>query len=732
MRKILGFLLLLSLSITSPAMAEETTDKANTLPTFTLGDIVVTAEREAPQTAITDVFTEEDINATHALTLGEALSYMPGITVTTARKDEPRVYMNGFNLKRILVLIDGVPYYEGSTGNLDLNMIPTAVISRIEVVKGAASALYGPNAMGGVIKVYTKKGSDQPFVSGYAEAGKYDTYNIGAAAGGSYNKVSAWLSVDHRTSNGWDLSGDYKSSTGTLSKGNNTNNTYYADLENCNKRENSDRDTTSVWTRVGVDLDRNSEYYASFHYITTDGGIPHSVETNNIKYNTDSPQSTQFNRWKIKEEIGVDLSGKQEIFDNFILLGKLYYHYHYDQQEQYFPVYDGKSSNQNGHFGNIGWPGGGGNTADPSIDFYGDNGATATNKDTMLGGQIIADWKIDDMHTIRGSFQFREDNHKEKGDKWAPWADYTSRTGSAGFEYQLSLFENKLVITPGISYDWFEVTDAKQPIFGTVSNKPYFTGNWNHPKHGGVKDSFNPMIGVNYQMLENTMLYGSVAKKTGFPTLKNLAYADTSANDKLDPEETINYTLGVSQGFFENRLQLSLAGFFNDISDMITSDYSANGVDKRFYNNEDVHVYGFQTGALFKATENISFMLDYTYNEARNRSSDRLTNKVTGVIKHKVDMGASFYMPDIAAKFDIRGTYIGDWYKDLPTPKKPDTPSAKVSSYFTADVKFTKFLFDEHLQVYGVVKNIFDKDYELGPGFPGHGRSFLIGTRVTF
>ena len=89
-------------------------------------------------------------------------------------------------------------------------------------------------------------------------------------------------------------------------------------------------------------------------------------------------------------------------------------------------------------------------------------------------------------------------------------------------------------------------------------------------------------------------------------------------------------------------------------------------------------------------------------------------------------------MPDMAARFDIRGTYVGDWYKDLPTVQDPTIEASKVNGYFTADVKFTKYLFDDHLQIYGVVKNIFDKDYELGPGFPGYGRSFLIGTRVTF
>lgn len=727
MRKILGLLLFLSLIAAMPAMAEETTESNNSLPAFTLGDIVVTAEQDAPPTAITDVFTEADITATHALTLGEALSYMPGITVTTARKDEPRIYMNGFNLKRILVLIDGVPYYETSTGNLNLNMIPAAVISRIEVVKGAASALYGPNAMGGVIKVYTKKGGDEPFVAGYAEAGKYNTYNTGAAAGGSYNKVNAWLSVDHRTSDAWDLSGDYESKTGTFQRGN--NNVFYGVMEDGGKRANSHRETTSVWTRVGLDLNERSEYYAGFHYITTEGGVPHSVEANNINYSNSGGQSTQFNRWKIKEEIGVDLSAQQAIFNNFTLLGKLFYHYHYDEFEQYFPVYNGNSANNSGNFNNIGWgPNGGSINPALPLDFYGDLGSTQKNEDDMLGGQIIADWQISSIHTVRTSFQYRQDNHKEKVDKWAPWSEFSSRTGSVGLEYQLSLLDNTLTITPGVSYDWFKLTSAKLPEFNTGG-----VSGWSRPAKGGTKDDFNPMLGINYQVLDNTMLFGSVARKTSFPSLNNLASRNNS-NADLKPEKAVNYTLGVQQELWKDRLILSLAGFYNDIEDMIANDqtYYTSGNRAYFVNMEDVEIYGLQFNTLFKATENISFTFDYTYNHARNVGNPRVTNKVTGVIKHKADVGASFYMPDIAARFDFRGTYVGDWYKDLPTVRDTTIEEAKVAGYFTADIKFTKYLFDEHIELYGVVKNIFDKDYELGPGFPGYGRAFLIGSRVTF
>ncbi len=96
----------------------------------------------------------------------------PGIRVTTGRKNEPNVSIHGFDQSMILVLIDGVPYYETNYGKLDLNQIPTDNIAKIEITKGAASVLYGANALGGVINIITKKGTEKPFTSVSLEAGR--------------------------------------------------------------------------------------------------------------------------------------------------------------------------------------------------------------------------------------------------------------------------------------------------------------------------------------------------------------------------------------------------------------------------------------------------------------------------------------------------------------------------------------------------------------------------------
>ena len=131
---------------------------------FDLGEIFVTSEKPpaVQSMAITNEVSAEDIKATNSHTVAEALAYVPGIRVSTGRKNEPMIQIHGMDQTKILVLIDGVPYYETKYGKLDLNEIPVDNVAKIEVTKGAASVLYGPNALMGVVNIITKKPTEKP------------------------------------------------------------------------------------------------------------------------------------------------------------------------------------------------------------------------------------------------------------------------------------------------------------------------------------------------------------------------------------------------------------------------------------------------------------------------------------------------------------------------------------------------------------------------------------------
>jgi outer membrane receptor for ferrienterochelin and colicins len=112
------------------------------------------------------------------LTVEDALRYVSGVNVTGGQVNirGSSGYSRGAG-SRVLMLLDGVPFITGDTGELNFESIPVGEIDRIEIVKGATSALYGSNALGGVINIITKPIPETP-----------ETYV--RAYGGLYNKPS--------------------------------------------------------------------------------------------------------------------------------------------------------------------------------------------------------------------------------------------------------------------------------------------------------------------------------------------------------------------------------------------------------------------------------------------------------------------------------------------------------------------------------------------------------------
>jgi iron complex outermembrane receptor protein len=108
--------------------------------------------------------------------LDQVLRYIPGVQMV---EDQVNIrgssgYARGVG-SRVLLLLDGLPYLTGDTGEISWEVIPTNQIDRIEVVKGAGSALYGSSALGGVINVLTKEIPDETDVHIRLFSGFYDT-----------------------------------------------------------------------------------------------------------------------------------------------------------------------------------------------------------------------------------------------------------------------------------------------------------------------------------------------------------------------------------------------------------------------------------------------------------------------------------------------------------------------------------------------------------------------------
>ncbi|MDC7239647.1 MAG: TonB-dependent receptor [Spirochaetales bacterium] len=102
-----------------------------------------------------EVISEEEIREKGAKTLLEALAQIPGIQASDHGTSS--IMLQGFDGDYVKILIDGIEVNGRINGAVPSGLIPVSSIERIEIIRGASSALYGSDAMGGVINIITKK-----------------------------------------------------------------------------------------------------------------------------------------------------------------------------------------------------------------------------------------------------------------------------------------------------------------------------------------------------------------------------------------------------------------------------------------------------------------------------------------------------------------------------------------------------------------------------------------------
>lgn len=107
----------------------------------------------------TEVLSSEEITSSHYTDLSDAVSDIAGVSEISVdrRGGAKTALMQGFGENSVLVMIDGTPVSQNSSFGFDLTQISTENIEKVEVIKGGASALYGSQAIGGVINIVTKK-----------------------------------------------------------------------------------------------------------------------------------------------------------------------------------------------------------------------------------------------------------------------------------------------------------------------------------------------------------------------------------------------------------------------------------------------------------------------------------------------------------------------------------------------------------------------------------------------
>jgi vitamin B12 transporter len=168
-----------------------------------LGRINVTATRTARTVddtlASVSVITRTDIERMQALSLQDVLEQVPGLEIANSggQGKATSVFLRGTNSDQVLVLIDGIKVGSATAGTTAFQDIPVGQIQRIEVVRGPRSSLYGSDAIGGVIQIFTRRGEGPPTLSANIGGGTYHTFRTGAGISGGGKRGWYNLSASH-------------------------------------------------------------------------------------------------------------------------------------------------------------------------------------------------------------------------------------------------------------------------------------------------------------------------------------------------------------------------------------------------------------------------------------------------------------------------------------------------------------------------------------------------------
>ncbi len=177
-----------------------------------LPDTVVTATRSSiarnELASGVTVYTRKDIDRLQVKTLPDLFKGTIGVDIAqNGGYGQPTgLFMRGTNTSHVLVLIDGIKVGSVTTGTTPFELIPVDQIERVEIIRGPQSSLYGSEAIGGVIQIFTRKGhydDDKPHVTLDAGGGSYDTAHTSGTVSGKFANNWYNLGVSHIDSQGY-------------------------------------------------------------------------------------------------------------------------------------------------------------------------------------------------------------------------------------------------------------------------------------------------------------------------------------------------------------------------------------------------------------------------------------------------------------------------------------------------------------------------------------------------
>ena len=569
-------------------------------------DVVVTASRteqelkETPTAA--EVITREELERTGANTLTEALKRSANINVTQSAMGN-NVSLRGMNNNQTLILINGrrirTEDTNDSANKYELNRVNMANVDHIEIIRGAASSLYGSEAMGGVINIITKKDAKESVTFG----GDWTTHETDAYFHASTGKIGKWaVDIDGKYSKtrNWGYLG---STAQVISMGG--SNTYSMVTQSTNQY--GERYFFDIDGRYAIDKDKEWDIF--FDYMREDlksqSMTAHVLNMPPYMNNRTVLTAGYLNlfdheRWTAGTGYkGKDSRGDYELRAYFTEFNK--------DQKVYYSYYSG-----NNH-----------------------NAGDLSSHDDMTFKSFVVDGKRTLQAGDHNLITFGGEYRNEKYDSTRLANGSTSQDYEAVYLQDEWMPDTRWTVIPSVRYD----------------------------HSGDFGSKVTAKLGSTYKLSRNARLKANFGSAYRAPTASEMymdwshsSYAYILGNPDLQPETSLNFDFSIEAE--KGRTSGKIGYFRNKVKNLIDYEYigTTSGLyTYRYYNVNKATIQGIEAEATQKLGDKFSLKAGYAFLDAYNSETDeRLANRA----RHNIKLSLNF---DDAKASGVTASLYQDW-----------------------------------------------------------------------
>ncbi len=536
--------------------------------------------------------------------LTHAINTMPGVRMERRAPASYRISIRGsslrspFGVRNVKIYMNDLPF-TGADGTTFLNLIDPAALSRIEVIKGPASSLYGAGT-GGAIHLHSETSdANHNEIALASSMGSYGLLKYRAMAKISSNKGGLCLSYNHQEADGY------------------------------RRHSNTDRETLQLSTRLFAGANSVISLFALYSDLKYQ--IPGGL--NAEQYEEDPRQARPGNAFAAGSEQQNSSIDQQNLFAGLgwrhylapkWVLNTSAYSTITDLENPFITNYKQESSNELGGRAVINFDN------SPTSNF---GQESVRSVQFSLGAETQLAWtKADNYGNVSGvrdSLNFSDDI----------FINNNSLFGQAEWTLPLQKRSQELRISAGLSVnkvdyeiDRLNFDDTEQVLERDFSAV------------------ISPRIAIAFQASTNQLLYANISHGFSPPTLDEIRTSEGTVNEDLEAEQGFNYELGLKSTVLRKRGYFALSGYLLQLNDAIVSQVSENGT-VLFYNAGKTNNAGIESSLLVhliskkqkSGITDLNWWNSYTYNHHRfdgfvkriaGENTDLSGNELTGSNPH--------------------------------------------------------------------------------------------------